>query len=100
MRLVLPDINADTHADLRENLFAQSRWFFSLMVLRLVVSLTKDVVLSGSLPSPLNVGAHVVFIALAVGGVMTQRESLHRFIAPVNLVLVLAYIGVLFARLP
>src|SRR3954471_17144914 len=45
--LVLPDIDADTHVNLRENYFAQSRWFFSLMVLLLLVSLVKDVVLSG-----------------------------------------------------
>jgi surface polysaccharide O-acyltransferase-like enzyme len=97
--LVLPDINADTHANLRENYFAQSRWFFSMMVVLLVVSLTKDVVLSGSLPQPLNVGAHVVFIAVSVAAAITRREWYHRVLAPFALLLMVAYIALLFARL-
>jgi hypothetical protein len=97
--LVLPDINADTHADLRENYYAQSRWFFSLLFLLLVVSLVKDVALSGSLPVPINVAAHALFMVLAAGGVLTRRASYHELLAPVNAVLVLGYIGVLFTRL-
>ena len=97
--LVLPDINADTDADLRESYYIQSRWFFSLMLLLLVVSLAKDLVLSGSLPVPMNVAAHGLFMALAVGGVATRREWYHHMMAPAMLALMLAYIAVLFARL-
>jgi hypothetical protein len=97
--LVLPDINADTHADLRENYYTQSRWFFSLTFLLLVVSLTKDVVLSGSLPAPLNVATHVAFMLLALGGVATRHERYHQVMAPATIALVIAYIGVLFGRL-
>ena len=57
--LVVPDFGADAQVDLRANYYAHSRWFFSLLILLLVVSLVKDVVLSGSLPSALNVAAHV-----------------------------------------
>lgn len=85
--------------DLRANYFDQARWFFSLLVLLLVVSLVKDVVLSGSLPSAINVGAHVVFIATSVVAALTQREWYHRQLAPFSIVLMLAYIGVLFAQL-
>jgi hypothetical protein len=97
--LVLPDINADAHADLRASYFAQSRWFFSLTVLLLVVSLVKDLMISGSLPAPLNVAAHVVFMILAASGIATRRERVHAVLAPIAIVLVLSYIGLLFTRL-
>ena len=97
--LVLPDIGPETVADLRANYFAHKRWFFGLLVLLLLVSLTKDVVLSGSLPSGLNVGAHVMFIVTSLVAAFVNREWLHRVLAPLNVVLMLAYIAVLFARL-
>ena len=93
--LVLPDIGAETYADLRANYFAQSRWFFSLLVLLLVVSLVKDLVLSGSLPNPLNVGAHVLFIVTSIVGAITKRERVHPVLAPIGIVLMVAYIAVL-----
>ena len=98
--LVLPDIGPETVVDLRANYFAHSRWFFGLLVLLLLVSLTKDVVLSGSLPNGLNVGAHVVFIVTSLVAAFVNREWLHRLLAPLNVALMLAYIAVLFARLP
>jgi len=98
--LVLPDIGPETATDLRANYFAHSRWFFGLLVLLLLVSLTKDVVLSGSLPNGLNVGAHVVFIVTSLVAAFVNREWLHRLLAPLNVALMLAYIAVLFARLP
>jgi hypothetical protein len=97
--LVLPDISADTHADLRASYYAQSRWFFSLTVLLLIVSLVKDLMISGSLPAPLNVAAHVVFMAVAAGGIATRNERYHAVVAPIAIALVLVYIGLLFARL-
>ena len=97
--LVLPDIGAETRADLRANYFGQARWFFALWVLLLLVSLTKDVVLSGSLPNGLNVAAHVVFMTTSIIAMVTSREWYHRLLAPFNILLMLAYIALLFARL-
>jgi len=97
--LVLPDFGSDARVDLRANYFDQAKWFFSLLVLLLVISLTKDVILSGSLPSAINVAAHVVFIVTAIVGAITTREWYHRQLAPFSLLLMGLYIGVLFARL-
>ena len=97
--LVLPDMNGETHVDLRANYFGHARWFFALTLLLLVVSLTKDLLLSGSLPNPLNVAAHVLFMMTSVIAMLTTREWYHRLIAPFNLLLMLVYITVLFARL-
>jgi len=57
--LLLPDSGSETARDLRANYFARSRWFFGLGVLLLVASLTRDVVLTGSLPGRLNTTGHV-----------------------------------------
>jgi len=97
--LVLPDIGPDTAVDLRANYFAQSRWFFGLTVLLLVVSLVKDVVLSGSLPNALNLGTHILLIATSIIAALTVREWYHRILAPFSIAVIVAYIGVLFARL-
>ena len=97
--LAIPDIGADSHVDLRANYYAQSRWFFSLLILLLVVSLVKDLVLSGSLPAPLNVGAHVLLMLASAGAIATRREGYHMQLAPFTIAMMLAYIAVLFARL-
>jgi hypothetical protein len=51
--LVLPSPGA-AQRDLRAGYFTQRRWFFGLLVLLLVVSVLKDVVLSGALPGRTN----------------------------------------------
>jgi hypothetical protein len=56
--LILPDGGSETSRDLRANYFAHSRWFFGLGVLLLVGSLTRNVVLTGSLPGRLNTTGH------------------------------------------
>ena len=97
--LVIPDMSGDAHIDLRANYYAQSRWFFSLMILLLVVSLVKDLVLTGSLPSRLNVAAHLTFMVTSGIVIATRREGYHLQLAPFTIAMMLAYIGVLFARL-
>jgi len=51
--LVFPDVAADHTVDLREHYFNQSRWFFGFGVLLLVVSVVKDLGLTGSWPTPI-----------------------------------------------
>jgi hypothetical protein len=53
--------------DLRENFFHQRPWLFGLLIVLLGVSLLKDLVRSGSLPDPMNLGFHGVFLCLAGG---------------------------------
>ena len=53
-----------------------------------------------ALPNGLNVGTHVVFIVTSLVAAFVNREWLHRLLAPLNVALMLAYMAVLFARLP
>lgn len=97
--LVLPAVGAESPTDLRVHYYAQSRWFFSLLGVLLVVSLLKDVALSGSLPSALNVGFHAVFLVLAVTAAVTRRAWFHEASVFVTALLVGGYVAALFSRL-
>jgi hypothetical protein len=96
--LVLPTSNVSV-VDLRSNYYRQRNWFFGLFLALLAVSLLKDVVLSGTLPSGSNIGFHLCFAVVAISALVTVRDTVHRWIAYASNALVLVYIGLLFARL-
>lgn len=98
--LVLPDVTAQTPmADLRANYYAHSRWFFSLAISVVAVSLLRDVILEGKLPDSLNTSIQVLFFVLGAGAIITQREWYHKLLIPINALLYGVYITALFARL-
>jgi hypothetical protein len=96
--LALPDASSET-VDLREHYYDHSRWFFGLTVLLLAVSLTRDRVITGSLPGPLNLAMHgLLFLGWGIAA-LTQRETYHRWLVAYTAVLMIGYIAVLFSRL-
>lgn len=97
--LVLPTTSAGEPVDLRARFLAQTRWFFGLFAVLLVISLSRDLVLRGALPEVPNVAFHAVFLALAVAGALTRREAFHRFGAAATALLLGAYIAALFSQL-
>ena len=94
--LVFPSPTAPQQ-DLRANFFEQRPWFFALLMVLLVVSILKDLVRTGSLPSPLNLGFHAVLFLIGVVGFVTNRESAQRWLAYAGLLVLLLYIAALFA---
>jgi hypothetical protein len=98
--LVLPDGRAESDRDLRANYYAQSRWFFALGVTLLVVSLTRDLVLSGHLPGTFNTGVHVLLLVLWSLAAITRHELYHRGVAAATALVMIAYVAVLFRDLP
>jgi hypothetical protein len=97
--LVLPDFDARERIDIRQHYFGQTRWFYGLGVALLLVSLAKDVVLDGHLPSATNVAFHVVFL-IAWGIAAVARAQAYHAWLPVFMVIGFgAYIALLFARL-
>jgi len=86
--------------DLRVNYYAHRRWFFGLFGGLLIVSVTKDLVLSGQLPSATNLEFHAVLFAVSLTGFLTAREGVHRVLAVLSVSVLVAYIAVLFSRLP
>lgn len=100
--LILPDFGSEPGSDLidlRETYFRQARWFYWLAVLNGIVSLGKDLALSGRLPDALNVAFHVVFMTLGVGAAITRRDAFHKIAVVCTVILFALYITLLFARL-
>jgi hypothetical protein len=85
--------------DLRVNYRDQRRWFFGLLAFLLVVSALKDVLITGVLSSGANLAFHVGFLVVAIAALSTEREGVHRAIAVVAAIAMLAYVGVLFRDL-
>lgn len=97
--LALPDVDAGRDVDLRGHYYAHHRWFFALLVLLILASLTRTRVLAGAWPRPADTAFQLAFAAGALVGAWTGREWYHRLMAPLAVAGVMAYIVVLFAHL-
>jgi hypothetical protein len=97
--LIIPRRAATGALDLEADFFREKRAFFACLFTVLLVSLAKDLVLSGHLPSTPNVVAHGVFVAGALLGAFIRSRRFHLVMAPVGLALISAYIALLFAEL-
>ncbi len=97
--LVLPDIRDDRAVDLREHYFDHTRWFFGFAVASGVVSISKDLVLSGALPGTSNLASQLVFMTTCAVAIFTSNESYHKFLAVFSAIGFSAYIALLFAHL-
>ncbi len=98
--LILPEIGPGEQVDLRVHYFKQARWFFSLLIMAVVISLAKDLVLFGSLPTRANTSIQLLFLILAVSAIVIRREWFHMFIALLTSALFALYIVLLFTQLP
>lgn len=85
--------------DLKSNYFTQRRWFFGLLIALLTVSVTRDVVLTGSLPATANLLFHILFLGASVSGLVIAKESFHRFLAYFTAVVIAVYIAILYSEL-
>lgn len=102
--LVLPDFGetadpSEGEVHLRRHYFRQSRWFFTIAVALLVVSVAKDVVLEGELPDAVNLVTHILFAGLWGAAAVTRRERYHLLLAPLTPLIFVVYVAVLFLRL-
>lgn len=97
--LVLPDVDVEHGLDLREHYYAHHRWFFTLLVLLILVSLIKTRVLSDAWPRPADTAFQLAFVAGAAICAWTRREWYHNLQAPLAAAGVAAYIFVLFTHL-
>jgi hypothetical protein len=96
---VFPHISAELRLDLREHYFRHRRWFFGLAVVLLIVSVSKDYVLDGHLPSTTNLAFHAGFLVLWGTAALTARAWYHATLPVAMAVAFSLYIVFLFARL-
>ena len=97
--LVLPDPGREGEIDLRANYYAHARAFFSVAVAATVVSLMKDLVLTGGLPRVENTGFHLFFMLVGIASASTQREWFHKLQTAAMACAFGLYIALLFTQL-
>lgn len=97
--LCLPDIPPGEPVDLRAHYYREIRPFFGLFLAMLAVSIVKEVLLEGRLPEPGNLSFHGVFAIVGILGMTVRRPRYHEVQAIVVMLLIAAYIAMLFARL-
>ncbi|HJU27122.1 MAG TPA: hypothetical protein VJ722_10625 [Rhodanobacteraceae bacterium] len=97
--LVLPDVDVERGLDLREHYYAHHRWFFSLLVLLIVISIVKVRVLTSAWPRPADTGFELAFVVGAASLAWTRREWYHKLQAPLAVIGLAAYIVTLFTYL-
>jgi hypothetical protein len=97
--LVFPDFFGETTVDLRASFYAHHRWFFSLAVASIVVSVGKDAVLDGRLPNRTNLIFHMIFGVTLFIGAVTTREWCHKVLVVLTSAVFVLYIAVLYGRM-
>ena len=97
--LIMPDFDRDEALDLRANYYAQTRWFFGILLALVLVSLVRTVVIAGRLPYGEDFAFHLAFIVAGVGGIVFKNELYHKLLAPLAVVVYALYIGLLFTSL-
>jgi hypothetical protein len=94
--LVLPDFAEERQVDLKRSYFRQVPWFYGLFIVALLFSLLKDLVLSGALPSGLNLAFQLFFIGGSLALILVRNETFHKVYTVLSAALFLAYIAELF----
>ena len=97
--LALPNAFSEEIVDLRVNYFRHARWFFGSFVAVLLVSLVKNVVMSGSLQGRFDLGFHLFWLAGAGVAAVTRNDLFHKAFVCVAGGSFIVYIGALFAEL-
>ena len=98
--LVLPDVFGDAPVNLRDHYYDHRGWFFWLLVLVILISLSKSLIMDGALPRPADVAFHLLFIAFGISGAVIARPRYHEALAAFSVFAFGVYIAVLFAHLP
>ncbi len=97
--VVLPDIPADQPTDLRDHYYRETPVLFGTGIATIGWSLFRGYMIDGELQQPVDVGFHLLFLAMATIACFSRRPRLHEVFAWSMLVLFVAYIALLFARL-
>ena len=97
--LIVPRTLSGETADLKDEYFREFRWFFSALLLALIASLAKNLILTGDLPEPRNLAAHIVFIGISIAAFVSRSARVHLILALAGLALLTGYIALLFTTL-
>jgi hypothetical protein len=97
--VVFPEFGCEIIIDLRASFYAHRRWFFSLAVASVALSVAKTLVLDGRLPNSRDLAFHAIFVTLLLSGALTEREGYHKTLVVLVGVLFVVYTLLLYARM-
>ena len=97
--LIWPDFDRDEALDLKANYYAQTRWFFGMLVAILLFSLLREYVLAGHLQEGADFIFHLIAIVGFSAGAIFKNERFHEWNAPIVTALFVSYIAMLFTTL-
>jgi hypothetical protein len=97
---ITPEVDGDGPIDLREAYFREARWFFGSILAALAISLAKNVMLAGALQHGVDLAGHAAFGTLALTGLISRSDTVHKLVAPLSLLFYALYIALLFVSLP
>lgn len=97
--VVLPDVPDGVGIDLAAHYEAQRRPFFACLLAIVAVSLVKDLMLDGRLPSDANLVFHGLLAATALAGFLLRSARAQLGVAVTAAIFLGLYIALLFARL-
>jgi hypothetical protein len=97
--VVLPEQVEGPETDLGVHFDRHHRWFFAVFLATLTVSVVKDVILSGQLPTSTNLIYHAVLAVGCIAGLLIRGRRGQGVLGLGFAVALVAYIVELFARL-
>lgn len=97
--VVFPEVEPGEPVDLVDHFDRHRRIFYSFLIAMLVVSVLKDMVLDHHLPTPLNLGFHLLLGAIAALGIAARPARVQLWLALFGVAASVAYITLLFAHL-
>jgi len=93
------ELELEPKFDLEREYYENRRWFFGILGSVVVLSLVEDAVRSGTLSVDLNSAIRFIFLLLSAAGFFIRAKRAQFSIAMTFLIVLLCYIGLVFARL-
>jgi hypothetical protein len=97
--LALPNTFGDEIVDLRANYFRHARWFFGSFLAVLLVSLGKNVIMSGAIQGSFDLSFHIFWLVGAIVAAATRNDRFHKVFVCLAAISFIVYIAALFAEL-
>jgi hypothetical protein len=97
--VVFPDVPATGDVDLAEHWDRHRTAFFAFLLAMLAASLLKSIALDDRLPRTGDLIFHLVLAGVAIVGIAVRGAPVQLLLACVTAALLVAYVGLLFARI-
>ena len=97
--VILPEQVEEAGVDLAAHYASHHRWFFGFFLATLFISVGKDLIIAGRLPSTENLVFHGLLAAVCVAAIVARGRRVQAALSIIGAIAVTAYIGALFMTL-